>query len=54
MRIGIIGVGTHGSRCANPFVNDMSEFDLAAISRRSPDGKDQAVQWNCDWHQNWR
>ena len=53
MRIGIIGVGTHGSRYANHIVNDMDEFDLAAISRRSTDGKDQAVQWNCGWHQNW-
>ena len=52
MRIGIIGVGTHGSRYANHIVNDMDEFDLAAISRRSLDGKDQAVQWNCGWHQN--
>ncbi len=54
MRIGIIGVGTHGSRYANHIVNDVDEFELAAISRRSTDGRDQAVQWNCGWYQDWR
>jgi predicted dehydrogenase len=54
MRIGIIGTGKHGSRYANHIVHDIDGLELAAISRRSEDGKTQAVQWQCSWHKDWQ
>lgn len=54
MRIGIIGTGKHGSRYANHIVHDIDGLELAAISRRSEDGKTQAVQWQCSWHEDWQ
>lgn len=54
MRIGIIGTGKHGSRYANHIVHDIDGLELAAISRRSKDGKTQAVQWQCSWHEDWQ
>jgi len=54
MNIGIIGTGTHGSRYANHIVNDVDGLELAAISRRSAAGREQADQWGCVWHQDWQ
>lgn len=54
MRIGLIGIGTHGSRYANHIVNDVGELDLAAVCRRSSVGRDQAAQWNCRWYEDWQ
>ena len=54
IRVGIIGTGIHGSRYANHIVNDVDGLELAAISRRSSEGKDQAVQWNCRWFEDWQ
>ena len=42
MQIGVIGTGKHGSRYANHIVKDVDGLTLAAISRRSPEGLDQA------------
>ncbi len=54
LNIGIIGTGKHGSRYANHVVNDMPAMRLAAISRRSEEGEEQAGRWNCTWHKNWQ
>ena len=54
MRIGIIGTGKHGSRYAHHIVNDVAGLELAAISRRSPEGIDQGAGWNCSWYENWQ
>lgn len=54
MRVGIIGSGTHGSRYAKHIVHDVQDLELAAISRRSSEGKGQAEQWNCLWFEDWR
>jgi predicted dehydrogenase len=54
MRIGIIGTGRHGSRYANHIVRDIDGLELAAISRRSEEGRAQASLWQCSWYNNWR
>jgi predicted dehydrogenase len=54
MKIGIIGIGKHGSRYAGHIVNDFSDLDLVAISRRSAVGKKQAKEWNCRYYRDWR
>ncbi len=54
MRIGIIGTGKHGSRYANHIVNDVDGLELAAISRRSEEGRAQGDRWQCRWHEDWR
>ena len=55
IRVGIIGTGTHGSRYARHLVTDMPDrFRLTAISRRSPEAAEQAVQWQATLHRNWR
>ena len=54
MRIGIIGTGRHGSRYANHIVRDLDGLTLAAISRRSDQGRDQAGQWRCRLFTDWR
>lgn len=51
--VGIIGSGRHGSRYANHVVRDVAGLRLAAISRRSPQGADQAAAWRCVWHPDW-
>lgn len=53
-RIGIIGVGKHGSRYANHLVNDLDDLQLAAISRRSAEGGQQAKAWGANYYQDWR
>lgn len=52
-RIGIIGTGRHGSRYANHIVNDIEGMELKALSRRSPEGRDQADSWGAAWHSDW-
>ena len=54
MRIGIIGTGKHGSRYANHIVHDIDGLELAAISRRSEEGRAQAAQWQCSWYKDWQ
>jgi predicted dehydrogenase len=54
MRVGIIGTGKHGSRYANHIVHDVVGLELAAVSRRAHEGRDQAAQWNCRWYPDWR
>ncbi len=54
MKIGIIGTGKHGTRYANHIVNDINGLTLAAISRRSREGKEQAWGWNTVWYADWR
>jgi predicted dehydrogenase len=53
MRIGIIGTGKHGSRYAAHIVHDVAGLELAAISRRSPEGIEQAGEWDCALHSGW-
>ncbi|MBE0584418.1 MAG: Gfo/Idh/MocA family oxidoreductase [Desulfofustis sp.] len=53
MKIGIIGTGRHGSRYAGHIVNDCPSLQLTAISRRSPNGRDQARAWQCRWFADW-
>ncbi len=54
MRIGIIGTGRHGSRYANHIVRDVDGLVLAAISRRSDEGRVQAGNWGCRHVADWR
>ena len=54
MRIGIIGTGKHGSRYARHIIRDIDGLTLAAISRRSPQGKKQAEEWGCRVYPDWR
>lgn len=51
--VGIIGSGRHGSRYANHVMRDVAGLRLVAISRRSPQGADQAAAWQCAWHPDW-
>ena len=52
--VGIIGTGRHGSRYANHVLRDVAGLRLAAISRRSPEGADQAAAWHCAWYRDWQ
>jgi len=54
MKIGIIGTGRHGTRYAEHIVKDVPELTLAAISRRSETGKEQARAWQARYHADWR
>ncbi len=54
MRIGIIGTGRHGSRYAGHIVRDIEGLELAAISRRSEEGRAQALLWQCSWYSHWQ
>jgi predicted dehydrogenase len=54
MRVGIIGTGNHGSRYANHIVNDVPGLALEAVSRRSPEGREQAAGWNCRLYPDWQ
>jgi len=54
MRIGIIGTGKHGSRYANHILHDVDGLELAAISRRSEEGRAQASLWQCSWYNDWQ
>ncbi len=53
-RVGVIGAGKHGSRYARHIVNDLDGLELAAISRRSAQGQEQAEAWRCRYHPDWR
>ncbi len=53
--VGIIGTGKHGSRYAHHIVEDLgTRFHLAAISRRSEAGREQAMFWNTTLFSDWR
>ena len=52
-QIGVIGTGRHGSRYARHIIEDVDGLSLAAISRRSPQGQEQARHWSCRWHADW-
>ncbi|MBM9537201.1 Gfo/Idh/MocA family protein [Desulfobulbus alkaliphilus] len=53
-RVGVIGTGKHGSRYAHHIIEDVEGLSLAAISRRSQQGQEQARQWGCRWLADWR
>jgi len=52
--VGIIGTGRHGSRYAEHIRRDVEGLSLAAICRRSEAGLEQARQWGCRYHDDWR
>lgn len=54
VRVGLIGAGRHGSRYARHIREDVQGLTLAAISRRSPTGKEQAEQWGAAYYPDWR
>ncbi len=54
IKIGIIGIGRHGSRYASHIMYDIPGLELAAICRRSPEGKRQAEKWNLCCHVDWK
>ena len=55
IRVGIIGAGKHGSRYAHHIVRDLgAQLHLAAISRRSELGKEQAQTWKTNYYPDWR
>lgn len=54
INVGIIGPGIHGRRYINHIINDISHLNLAAISRRSEEGLQQAQAWQAAYHQDWR
>jgi len=51
--VGIIGTGIHGSRYAQHIAQDLPELALAALSRRSSEGAEQAEKWGCRHHPRW-
>lgn len=53
-RVGVVGTGKHGSRYARHIVDDVDGLELVAVSRRSEEGRQQAEQWRCRWHADWR
>lgn len=53
VKVGIIGTGRHGSRYAAHILSDLPGLDLVAISRRSPEGENQARKWGAVWHRLW-
>lgn len=52
--IGLIGSGVHGARYAEHLAAGVAGLALAAISRRSAAGAEQAREWRCRWHADWR
>lgn len=54
IKVGIIGIGRHGSRYALHIIHDISGLKLTAICRRSTEGQKQAEKWNVRWHGDWR
>lgn len=55
IRVGVIGTGKHGSRYVNHIINDLGgRLELVAISRRSPEGEEQARHWQCHCFHDWR
>lgn len=51
--VGVIGTGKHGSRYANHIFRDIEGLHLAAICRRSKEGRLQARDWGCTWYKDW-
>ena len=52
-QVGIVGTGKHGSRYARHICHDLEGLALAALSRRSAEGRLQAEEWGCRWHADW-
>jgi len=55
LRIGLIGIGKHGSRYAKHIVEDISQAELAAVCRRNrQEGEKLAITYDCplytDYH----
>ncbi|MFV0439191.1 MAG: Gfo/Idh/MocA family protein [Desulfopila sp.] len=53
-KVGLIGVGRHGSRYARHIVGDMDRLTLTTICRRSSVGREQARGWNARYCRDWR
>ncbi|WP_448874199.1 Gfo/Idh/MocA family protein [Desulfobulbus propionicus] len=53
-RVGVIGVGRHGSRYVRHILKDVEGLTLGAISRRSGEGRVLAEQWGCRWFPDWQ
>ena len=54
LRVGLIGVGKHGSRYAKHMHEDLPEIDLIGLWRRNADeGKRQARQYGCRYFQTY-
>ncbi len=54
LRVGLIGVGRHGSRYAKHIHEDLPEIDLIGLWRRNADeGKRQARQYGCRYFQTY-
>lgn len=54
IRIGLIGPGRHGRRYAAHIRKDIAGLTLAAISRRSLEGKRQAKEWGAAYFADWQ
>ncbi len=54
IRVGIIGTGRHGARYAKHITEDVEGLSLSAVSRRSPEGKQQAEEWGAAYFQTWQ
>ncbi len=53
LKVGVIGTGRHGARYVAHILQDLPGLELAAISRRSPEGEAQARNWGATWYRLW-
>jgi predicted dehydrogenase len=54
LRVGLIGVGKHGSRYAKHINEDLPQIDLIGLWRRNADeGRRQAVQYGCRYFESY-
>ncbi len=54
MKVGLIGTGRHGSRYARHIIDDCPDLQLSAIARRSPQGQEQAQQWQATYYRDYQ
>jgi predicted dehydrogenase len=54
INVGIIGIGRHGARYAEHISNDVEGLSLAAVSRRTGSGREQAAAWGTRLFPDWR
>lgn len=54
LKVGIIGVGMHGSRYAQHVVADVDGLELTAVCRRSESVFESARRWGCRAYTNWQ
>ncbi len=52
--VGVIGMGRHGARYVNHILHDVDGLALAAVSRRSSLGQEQAAAWGARFFSDWR